>query len=77
MFKSCPGSSMFKNLSIEVQTCPYCGNEVEFFSDEMEVVCDNCGKKVKRILDKNLCINYCKYAKECLGEDMLKKLKGE
>ena len=27
--------------------CPKCGEEIEYFSDEEEVECENCGEKIK------------------------------
>ena len=52
-----------------------CGEEVEIFSDEMQVECSNCGLIVYN--DMQSCIQWCKYARECVGEELYNKLKKE
>ncbi len=48
--------------------CPNCGAEVELFSIDTEMVCENCGFIVYN--DTLNCVQWCKYAKDCVGEDM-------
>lgn len=72
MIFSCPGSQRFKQPQPENIKCPHCGNEVEIWSDEREVVCPKCSKKVTRSAEQS-CLDWCKYAKECAGEEMYKK----
>jgi DNA-directed RNA polymerase subunit RPC12/RpoP len=73
MYSRCPGRD--KNLRAAIYKCPHCGAEVEIFSDEIKVKCRNCGKRVYR--DKiPSCIEWCASARQCLGEERWKQLKG-
>jgi DNA-directed RNA polymerase subunit RPC12/RpoP len=75
MMSKCPGQDM-RNLTVGLYKCPNCGDDVEIFSDEMRVKCPKCGEKVYR--DKvPSCIEWCAKARECLGEERWKALKGE
>lgn len=71
----CPGSKGVKSPTIDVITCPECGGEAEIFSDEQKTKCPNCGKIIFREADPS-CIDWCKYAKECMGEEKYNKIKG-
>ena len=51
--------------TIEDRICPNCGNPIEIFSTDTEVACDNCGFIVYN--DKLSCVQWCKYAKQCVG----------
>ncbi len=75
MYSKCPGQDM-RNLRVSVHKCPNCGAEVEIFSDEMRVKCHKCGKYVFREKVPS-CIEWCVSARECLGEERWKQLKGE
>ncbi|GBE55132.1 MAG TPA: hypothetical protein ENH28_03525 [Euryarchaeota archaeon] len=72
---SCPGSTEIKRPKPEYVICPKCKSEVEIWSDEAEAKCEECGTIVKKTRD-NLCINWCKYAEECIGKEKLSALKG-
>jgi transcription initiation factor TFIIIB Brf1 subunit/transcription initiation factor TFIIB len=48
--------------------CPYCGEDVELWTDENEVVCTKCKKVVARQVGQ-CCLDWCKYARECVGEE--------
>jgi len=63
----CPGNDT-RFLKLEVHKCPQCGYEVEMFSDEGLVKCAKCGAEVTRD-PKTSCIAWCKYAKQCIGEN--------
>ena len=63
MFSSCPGRD--KGLKVRYIKCPYCGAEVEFFSDEPKRKCPSCQKDVM-YAEKDSCIHWCKSAKQCL-----------
>ena len=40
----CPGSSSLrKDITLTVKTCPVCGTDVELFSIDKRVACDGCG----------------------------------
>jgi len=75
MLNKCPGQE-FRNLRVELHKCPNCGAEVEIFSDEIKVKCPKCGKNVFREKVPS-CIEWCAYARECLGEERWKQLFGE
>lgn len=72
VFDRCPGS-LAGTPTLEVKKCPECGNEVEVFSNDVKVKCDKCGFDIYN--DVESCIQWCKYAKECVGEQLYKKLK--
>lgn len=67
----CPGAKGFHSPVPEFKPCPKCGVEIEVWSDEIKAVCPKC----KYILwsDKATCLDWCKFAKECVGPDKLKK----
>ncbi|HOK56516.1 MAG TPA: hypothetical protein PKV21_04725 [bacterium] len=67
----CPGTDP-RFLKVEVKKCPKCGYEVEIFSDEVRVKCPKCKNYVYREIPS--CIDWCKYAKECIGEKKWKEL---
>jgi hypothetical protein len=73
---ACPGSAGIKDPTLELVKCLSCGEENEIFTDENSVLCDNCQKIVLRSQDPS-CIDWCKWAKECIGEEKYKELKGE
>jgi len=41
---------------------------MEVFSIDLKVLCDNCGFVIYN--DIVFCVPWCKYAKECVGEEM-------
>lgn len=74
MRRSCPGQDS-RNLWAALYECPSCGTHVEIFSNEMRVKCHSCGTVVHR--DKvPSCADWCASARECLGEEQWKRLKG-
>jgi len=74
MYSRCPGQDG-RNLRVELYKCPNCGAEVEIFSDEVKVKCHNCGEMVyKEKLPS--CIDWCASARQCLGEERWKQLRG-
>lgn len=71
----CPGQDR-RNLRVELYRCPNCFTEVEIFSDEVKVKCYNCGTMVyKERLPS--CIDWCASARQCLGEERWRALKGD
>ena len=71
----CPGQDN-RNLRVELYRCPGCRTEVEIFSNENRVRCYNCGEIVER--EKlPTCIDWCASARQCLGEERWKRLRGE
>ena len=71
-FKRCPGSTAFAQPKIEIVRCPHCGGDTEVWSDEAEGVCPKCGQTVIRT-NRQSCVDWCKYARDCLGEQKYKK----
>ncbi len=75
LFKNeCPGSQDIKSPSPEEIECRKCGASVEIWTDEAETTCKSCGSAVTRILGPT-CIDWCAFAKECVGEDKYRKIK--
>ena len=71
-FKRCPGSMAFAQPKIEIVRCPHCGEDAEVWTDEAEGKCRACGRSVCRTVTQS-CIDWCKYARECLGDEGHKK----
>jgi transposase len=67
----CPGSANLRTPTLTLKKCPQCGEEVEIFSNDTEVACDTCGFVIYN--DALSCIQWCKYAKDCVGEEMYNK----
>jgi hypothetical protein len=71
----CPGQDD-RFIKAEKIICPGCGYEMEIFSDEMKVRCPKC--KILACKDRlPSCIDWCKHAKDCVGEEKWKQLKGK
>lgn len=72
MYKKCPGADSFMKPHPEFIKCPYCKKEIEMWTDDTEIKCEHCGKIVRRsgLLS---CVDWCKYAKECIGEEKYKE----
>ena len=64
----CPGASLFRKPQPEFIKCPFCKSEVEIWTDEIKAKCPACKKIVARGQDLG-CLDWCKYAKECVGEE--------
>ncbi len=72
----CPGAASLKGTpTLTIKTCPVCGADVELFSIDRKVACDNCGYVVYN--DLQSCAKWCKYAKDCLGDELYEKLMGQ
>jgi hypothetical protein len=69
----CPGQDSRKAQPENI-TCVNCGYAAEIFSDEVKVKCPKC----KNLICKERlpsCVDWCKAAKECIGEERWNKLK--
>ncbi len=67
-FKTCPGiKDLVGPSKIILRSCPACGEEVEFFSDETEVACPSCGRSLHREATPS-CVTWCKYAEKCIDD---------
>lgn len=71
--KSCPGSRTFRDPTPEYVTCSGCGEEVEIWTNELSCPCSNCGTLVTREQNPS-CIDWCPFAKECIGPQLYEKL---
>ncbi len=75
MFKSeCPGSKEIREPKPEDITCRSCGSDIEIWSDESETKCKSCGKMASRVIGPT-CLDWCVFAKDCVGEDKYKRIK--
>ncbi|MDO8578966.1 MAG: hemerythrin domain-containing protein [Dehalococcoidales bacterium] len=70
----CPGSQSIRNPVPENIPCPQCGREVEIWTDEKKGICPGCKTTVFRER-KMSCIDWCPYAKECVGPEVYERLK--
>ncbi len=68
MIFKCPGSQSFSQPHPEFINCPFCNAEVEIWTDENKAICPKCKKDITRELQES-CLEWCKYAKECVGTD--------
>ena len=74
MISKCPGQDD-RSIRVERLKCSDCGYEVEIFSDEIKVSCPKCKGLVCRERLPS-CVDWCKAARECIGEEKWKQLKG-
>ena len=72
MFDHCPGTANLRTPTLTIKACPHCGAEVEVFSNDRVVHCSVCGTPVYNDIES--CVHWCKYAKECVGEELYHKL---
>jgi DNA-directed RNA polymerase subunit RPC12/RpoP len=70
----CPGQD-FRWLRVELYKCPNCGAEEEIFSNETRVKCHECGEWIYKGKLPS-CIDWCASARQCLGEERWKQMKG-
>ena len=74
MINGCPGAGNIKGTpELKIKGCPNCGNEVELFSTDITVDCGKCGFTAYN--DMQSCISWCKFAQECVGDEIFKKYK--
>jgi len=75
MFSRCPGAANLRTPTLAIKKCPQCGDEVEIFSNDISVKCGECGFVVYN--DIQSCVQWCRHARECLGDEMFRKLTGK
>lgn len=70
-FWKCPGQdSMFwRPGDIFEEPCPFCGQPIEFWKDDIRVKCPHCGQIVTNPRFSPGCAAWCSYAANCLGEE--------
>lgn len=66
IYEGCQGKP--KTSTIHEKTCPQCGEIIELFSIDTQVACEKCGFVAYN--DTLSCVQWCKYAKQCVGEEM-------
>jgi hypothetical protein len=69
----CPGQDD-RNLKSEIIRCPKCAYQAEIFSDEVKIRCPGCGDFICKDRLPS-CIDWCRYARECLGQEKWQRLK--
>jgi hypothetical protein len=70
----CPGAGKIRTPEIVgSKKCPRCAGSIEVYSDEVEARCPSCGQVVYN--DIQSCIQWCRYAEECVGSDTFRELK--
>ncbi|MGQ9731431.1 MAG: hypothetical protein ACUVX8_09165 [Candidatus Zipacnadales bacterium] len=74
LYKGCPGAITIREAAPEYVICPHCGRETELWSDERIGRCHHCGAPLQRD-GRPSCIDWCAYAKECIGEEKYRQLK--
>lgn len=72
MYDRCPGAAGVRTPTLTIKKCPSCGEEIEVFSNDISVTCSKCGFKVYN--DIASCVQSCRYAKECVGEELYNRL---
>lgn len=70
LMESCQGRP--RTPTIHEKICPQCGNIIEIFSIDTEVPCDRCGFIAYN--DTLSCVQWCKHAKKCVGEEMYEQM---
>lgn len=65
----CPGSKTIRQPLPEFIKCPFCSQELEIWTDEIKAVCSQCKKTVMRD-QATSCLEWCSYAKECVGDQV-------
>lgn len=73
MIFNCPGAKRFKQPEPEIIKCPSCGRDLETWSDEIQAACPHCKKAFMREPKGASCLDWCKYARECVGEQLYDK----
>ena len=72
-FQGCPGAINFREVRPDYIDCPFCGTELEIWSDEPFAKCPNCGREVTQSRGAS-CIDWCAHARECVGKEKYERL---
>jgi len=75
LHKRCAGITHLRTPTLAIETCPKCGNEVEFFSSDVEVQCSECRFTI--INNLNSCARWCVHSKECGESDFTGEIEKE
>ena len=52
--------------------CPNCGAEIELFSIDTQMPCEQCGFVAYN--DQLSCVQWCEHARKCVGDEMYEHL---
>lgn len=65
----CPGQDnrYWSGEAVFELPCPHCGHLMEFFKDDSQRTCKQCGHKTLNPRIDFGCASYCPYAEQCLG----------
>ena len=74
MLDKCPGAANILRPTLILKNCPECGEENELLSTEAKKNCSKCGFTIYN--DVVSCVQWCEYAKECVGEELYNRLMG-
>ncbi len=75
MLEKCPGTKTILQPTLKLKSCPRCSEEVEYLSTDMKMNCPKCGFTMYN--DMNSCVQYCEYARECVGDELYDRLMKE
>ena len=75
MFSRCPGADNIRLPNLTIKICPVCGSEIELFSIDVQAACEQCGFIAYN--DAKTCVQWCKYARLCVGDDLYGRFKNE
>jgi len=75
MIYKCPGQDTRKRSAENIR-CRACGYIAEIFSDEVKLKCPKCGNLIYKGRLPS-CVDYCKAARECIGEKRWSELSAE
>ena len=69
----CPGQDrrFWRNEDIFEAPCPHCGGVIEFWKDDPRRTCGHCGQKAPNPRMDLGCAQWCKFAKDCLGVEVM------
>ena len=70
LMEGCQGKP--RTPTIHEKVCPNCGEIIEIFSIDTQVPCEKCGFVAYN--DTLSCVQWCEYAKQCVGEEMYDKM---
>ncbi len=65
----CPGQDMqfWNEAAIFEAPCPGCGQAIEFYKDDTNRKCSQCGTRMVNPRMDFGCASYCQFAEQCLG----------
>ena len=66
MLDGCQGKP--RTPTIIEKVCPQCGELIEMFSIDTQMVCEKCGFIAYN--DTLSCVQWCQYARKCVGDEM-------